>query len=89
MESVPEASVFGASESEVFSGGFVPLMERDPRPEAFELKGTDAPFLVTVTAEGLPACTVMVSVTVYSFSQGPVTESATSLLPSLVTSSQV
>ena len=63
-------------------------MVREPMPEALESKLFCVPFSVTVTAPGLPARTVIESVTVYFSSHGPVTVLATSLEPSFVISSQ-
>ena len=54
----------------------------DPTPAVFESNFCFFPFFLTETAVGLLTWMVMESVTVYVFFHGPVTCSATSLLPS-------
>ena len=63
-------------------------MVKVPVPEALDVKSTFLPFSVTETFDGLAARMVIESVTVNSCSQGPVTLSATALVPSQVISSQ-
>ena len=59
-----------------------------PTPEVLDEKSTFLPLLVTVTASTLLTWMAMLSVTVYVWDQAPVRLSATTLLPSTVTSTQ-
>ena len=87
LETLPLLVEESVEASSVEAAG-VPWIESDPMPEALESKLFCSPFSVTVTTPGLPARMVMESVTVYLCSQGPVTVLASSLVPSLVISSQ-
>ena len=95
----PGASEADASEEDVsalpfavasagLAEGFVPWIVMEPMPDDFELKDCWVPFLVTVAAVVSLTCTVIDSVTTKLFSQGPVTCSAMTLVPSLSISSQ-